>query len=934
MDLLKLPELFKGEWENLLILTYGVEIPFFENSLWRQLPNRCRNKVILADANCYLRSCKQYANDGSVRFLNQKYLVDGIFIPQSAHAKLILLTNREKGRLVIGSGNLGMDGYASGGELFTHYEYSEKSPESLTAFLSTWEFIQELIARGYIGPSAIPYLRHLHTRTPWFFKSAKSDLNQVRHNLTTNFLDQIKESIQGEEVEELWILSPFYDEKAYALKKMLQELSPKRVVILVQDGRTSLDPNELKKVLNEFSIKSTVRTFQLKEDDSNAYVHAKMYLLKTQKHAVCLQGSPNLSQVAMLLTPPSGNIELANLSKGNKNDFDHLLENLEIDPDTTDLQTLNLSFDKPDKEDDISKNGWRLTGGTWQENKLVLYFQGEKPDSEDFKVMVGDDIFSVGVVYVGEKSLELRLPVEAKDLLSSPIPVSVVFKDEELPSNPIFVCNAVTLKREMLETVVDEAEIERIGDLDLEDETLERLLGELEAALVIDRRSIWLMAGRTPPKVEDDDEVLNLKYSEIDYEQIKRHPKILHYLGGVHGDGQLYGSKSRLQIILSAITDHFNGLVKIKTGKGIDPSITGEVEPGIEEAETEEESEQEDKEKQKRQRSLRARIRGILKSFINRYIRGIESPDFQELAGFEVMSRNYVIFSHLLWKLLTKDWVEPEFIFKSFVQVWRLFWGVSKLKGYYSQLNEKEQEQVLKLIQEHHNGGLLVAAVYYGEYLSSLEGWEEIRFSLRNFLRDFVSNKQLEIDRKVIEDAWIFVSSLLPYDPPIPSKIIDGINHLANYENQKSFLQSIEQNYGYKKKSCSIEKQEVYREHLYSGGVVDCLVIKDPNAISQIDIAYSIVNDWERYNLKDYYRINSGERSRIFYFDARAKKGCFFNKDTGEDIPFSEIPKKEGKKWETILGEIQEKALKVDDEISFMTQVDIEDISKKIDSIA
>ena len=46
MNELELPRQLKGPWHHALILTYGVDIPFWENSLWRQFGTRCRNKVL------------------------------------------------------------------------------------------------------------------------------------------------------------------------------------------------------------------------------------------------------------------------------------------------------------------------------------------------------------------------------------------------------------------------------------------------------------------------------------------------------------------------------------------------------------------------------------------------------------------------------------------------------------------------------------------------------------------------------------------------------------------------------------------------------------------------------------------------------------------------------------------------------------------------
>src|SRR5260370_26227257 len=118
MSALELPEQLKGPWDHALILSYGLDIPFFERALWYQFPTRCRNKIILADGQQYLQVSDAYSQQrGLVRHMNQLYVVAGIFglhTYTSAHAKLILLTNAQQGRLLVGSGNLLVNTLRSG----------------------------------------------------------------------------------------------------------------------------------------------------------------------------------------------------------------------------------------------------------------------------------------------------------------------------------------------------------------------------------------------------------------------------------------------------------------------------------------------------------------------------------------------------------------------------------------------------------------------------------------------------------------------------------------------------------------------------------------------------------------------------------------------------------------------------------------------------
>ncbi len=190
------------------------------------------------------------------------------------------------------------------------------------------------------------------------------------HGDIFSFLMKMENMTFSEAVQELAIISPFLDKDVVALESMLTTLRPRRAVLLVQPGWTSVDLAALRKMLHRFD-ELAVRPFGLRGED--AYVHAKCYLLKLAGRAICLQGSPNLSQVAMLMTDPKGNIELANLLTGQRNAFDHLLDALEIEPKTK-LDELDLSYQSPRTPAYRATNNWYLTGGEWQGKTLHLAF--------------------------------------------------------------------------------------------------------------------------------------------------------------------------------------------------------------------------------------------------------------------------------------------------------------------------------------------------------------------------------------------------------------------------------------------------------------------------------------------------------------------------------------------------------------------------------
>ncbi len=897
MTVLKLPEQLSGSWEHALFLSYGVNIPFFENTLWRQFRSRCRNKIILADGQRYLEACQNYAQGGVVRHLNQHYVAEGIFTNHAAHAKLILLTNPEKGRLLVGSGNLNWQGYASGGELFTQYDYEtdqSDSPEMINPFLAVREFVQLLVERGYVtGTSARKRIDYLFENTSWLYHKPTGDWQPVRHNLDDSFLDQLKQFVGSEKVKKLTVLAPFFDKEAIALTQMIKTFKPKRATVLVQPGRASVDPKALQAVLDEFP---NCRVRACKPQEDGTYIHAKLYLLKLPKRTVCLQGSPNLSQVAMLRSARQGNIELANLLSGPHHHFKHLLKGLNIQPATTGLDSLNLSYIAPERSTESTSEEVQLTGGEWHRNLLSIKYRGPTPDLKTASLVVANQIFPLTVRYNEPGQLDIELTPDIIEWLTHPVPISIQWGNGEdaLTSNPIFICNRANLNAVLEVSGDDEGEkLPRLGELDLDDTEIEQLLAELDSALIIDRRSVWQIAGRPiPPTTTDDEEALHLSYADIDYEMLRQHPKIAQYMRRGSG-GQQY-IRSRLQIILNSITDHFRGLLDVSEQTQLVKRIIDSA------AETEEEREQEAEEYESRRWSAAKRLQRILKNFIQRYLRGLQSPDFQELAGYEVIVQNYIIFSHLLWRLFAKGWVDNEFIIEALLQTWLFFWGNDTKDGYYQQLTKAQKAQVSQLVQEHHVEAEIMAALTYCAEMtnpanrhSEIEHREELRFTLRDFWQSMLRRAPFEVTAKTLEETWRIMGNLNPYEALSPPRIVDELEKLARFETDYSFLRKIEAEYEYPPHTCTFETVTVRRLSLDREVDVDCLVLCNETALADYETANLILQAWMRFKKLDYYRLAAPDHNgsaKMMLYEVSDGAGVYWARDLGkEPIDFGPV---------------------------------------------
>ena len=903
-ELLQIPKALKGNWNHLLILSYGADLPFFESALWREMSARCKNKVILADGYHYLNALESNASNRLARYLNQRYVFDGIFSPLSAHAKLILLTNNDAGRLLVGSGNLNMQGYASGGELFTQYEYSKDHSQALPAFLTARDLLESLISKRFISSTAIRHIHYMFENSPWLYYPSISDWQPVRHNLNQSFLEQLIEEIGSETVEELWIISPFYDERVIALKQTLEKLAPKAVTVLVQPGSTSVDKSALQNALETASVSWKVCSFNAAVERGDPYVHAKLYLVKTPSSAICLQGSPNLSQVAMLRAGPEANIELANLLLGDRNQFDSLLEGLYIHPATENLQDLDLSYQRPEPTFTKEADAFLLIGGNWLENELVLHFKGELPNLDEVVLFVNETIVPYKILKRHPSMLKLKISNQFADLLDAPAPVTLRWGkgDDAQTSNPVFVFNQRALD-ELLEITDVDVPLGEVGELNLDDEKMEELLRELDSQMVIDERSFWQIAGKKVLPTEDsDDDFRILSYDDIDYEALKHHPKLKQYQQGDGNGPGVVTERSPVQILLNSIVGHFNKLVDVQMGiEQIEAIIQGEE---LDEDISEEEREKQEKEKQRRNRSRSSRIRQIFKSFIRRYLRGIRSEAFQDVAGFDIMVKNYAIFSHILWRLFSKDWIEPEFILDSLLEMWSIYWGDRLKNGYFDLIDTDRKSQAIQFLCEHKSDSLFIAALFNCAFLTRTNAWEERRLTLRNYWRFMLEEQPFPLTDQTLEGAWVYLGSLFSYNPPTPTQIVQELSTLANHETLISFLRSVEQAFDYPKYSCQLKKVNIFREYLNRMVSVDCLVISCDYAVKDIDTAIAIMQMWKKYYPRLYYRIVSRDGQRLFIYDAEAGEGLFLNKPTLPD-EFSSLPPAPISPWEKPLAQLE-----------------------------
>ncbi len=714
---LGVPELFvPGPYEQVLILTFGADLEFYERVLRRHFGS-FRNQIVLADGGQLDRHLSGLASSATLRHLNRSWVAGPIRVQHSAHAKAILLAGPEAGLLLVGSGNLSLQGYAGAGECFVPYRWGPDEPDDLHAFTAVRSLTDTLVERALVDPVIADRLKVFWSAYDWWH-ALPTDDGLVRHNLDRPLGAQFVDVVAGEAVEELTVVAPFHDERCAALERLIAEVKPARVRVLVQPGRCSVDPIELQRVLDATS--GSAHSITAAGDHELAYLHAKVFLAKTATRAVCLVGSANCSQVALWLDQPRANVEIGSLLTGPPSAFDHLFETsvvtigAAVDPTELDLEIRDDGDDTEDHDSrpplihDLEIKGdtltWTMVAPGVSAKDVVIEVNG-KVAATDITTEVGGG---------GRDKWVARL-LDPDDVEAVRGVAVLAVRIEGLEPS-YAVPYQVDRLREQDRRRVDADRLRHAARLELDDPDLEQALAALEEILVGDNVARWGKE-RTPSGAVDQGE--SIAWENIDWSAVRRHPRFQAY-GGLAGFG---APGSALADYLAALSQLVRELLDEEdiTGPESDSDAPTDPEDGEEETDVasgvegadpdEEDEEDDDLDEEPRRQSPAARNRRLVRNFVRRSLAVLEQPGFRDGAGPGIVIPNLIILNWVCWWIATKDEDHGPELVDERLRLWELLWGNAEDDGYLATLDDEHQALVLERFDAQRFEAVVAASV-------------------------------------------------------------------------------------------------------------------------------------------------------------------------------------------------------------------------------
>lgn len=301
-----LSHLPKNQFHSCLLTTFSFDFNYFYHEVRSQL-NRAdiiNTNVLVDDAMLqhYLGTMTGYAHD-SVK----KFAVTGVPLSKGVfHPKLgLFFGDKERGFLIIGSGNLTSCGHGKNHELWGAFHIDGPTDPKAPLFKKAWIYLHGFKQQmAGISRHKIDWIEQ-HAGWVEQIPDTEDDQwvpldNEVEAQLLINSGSSIWNKLSGimstEQIEDVTVISPFFDVKGQTLASLCQLAGDAEVHLIAQKASCAfpeMDNFEIPKNLVFHDWDS------IYEEGPSRYVHAKLIYVKTADVNYCLIGSANLSSAGM-----------------------------------------------------------------------------------------------------------------------------------------------------------------------------------------------------------------------------------------------------------------------------------------------------------------------------------------------------------------------------------------------------------------------------------------------------------------------------------------------------------------------------------------------------------------------------------------------------------------------------------------------------------
>jgi len=306
----------KGRYDHALISTFTFSPRFFEEYALERFESlsSARQVTVLLDRGEYEEIIKSVAGEAgwAPKKANRSYLLHPMSVPGVFHPKVFLFVRKDRGLLVIGSANFTQNGLGKNAEMVSIFEFERtKNEETSPLFQSALQFFRNLLT-SQAGSEALSRVDDACADAPWLVEplegSPNPELPKMLTNIEEPLWDQLVSAVSPG-VDEMRVVSRFFDASPKIMERVFDELGVKSARIYTQSQNNTLTPEWMDHALFREGLLG-IHMSEFGEGDVSQSLHAKAYVFRKGDRIVFAFGSANLSTPALMRPAKSGNVEV------------------------------------------------------------------------------------------------------------------------------------------------------------------------------------------------------------------------------------------------------------------------------------------------------------------------------------------------------------------------------------------------------------------------------------------------------------------------------------------------------------------------------------------------------------------------------------------------------------------------------------------------
>ena len=351
--MIKLEERFESaKAESSLLMSYCSSLPFLEQNVLDHLQRAGAGRVtILVDEGDYHASLSDYVRAAGVR-----YRLHPVRLPHpkaNFHPKLYLLLTRTNVRLLVASANLTPSGFRSNLEIVDELSLSDDDRADARAFAQYGRMLNSLIAldsdlsRAVVRVLQI-FVDEIERRVG---KQVSEAGPRLLHSIDEPLLSQLVATVPPGIVDEIVVISPFFDPKSAAIIE-LAKAYPKASIRIIKDAKTESLNGQALITLGDRVVVDELASAE--NGEHRRKLHAKILALRGGEAEWIISGSANLTRPAWLVSASSkqcGNVEAVVVRESAKGTIGRLMQGIK----TRRVSCGELHFVK--QQDDVEPSG-------------------------------------------------------------------------------------------------------------------------------------------------------------------------------------------------------------------------------------------------------------------------------------------------------------------------------------------------------------------------------------------------------------------------------------------------------------------------------------------------------------------------------------------------------------------------------------------------